>query len=299
MKNISTIIVAKDTPSHINETIASAQELSTEIIILDIGLDQSLRDRLSKIEKVKIIPINEPVPYVELIREKAKAYASSDIILFLDPDEIIPPALAQQLTQHIDQYDVISIPRQNIIFGKWIKYSRWYPDYQIRLFHKDKIVWKTSLHSQPEVHGTEYKIEAKEELSLIHYNYETIDEYFQKALRYAKADAEKMNDITLHSALSKGLSEFMSRFFFQEGYRDGLHGFVLSFLQMMYYPLVFFYVWESKKYEPMSENEILNQSHYFFSNGFWQNSYWQNKVKTNKNIVTKIKLILIRWLTHS
>jgi len=294
MDLITTIIVVKDNPPHLSETIDSVYSFSSEIFIVDIGINIMLKKQLSNKDKVTIIEIKEKVPYVELIREKVKLLAKSEYVLFLDPDETLNPKLITLLESSIGIYDYVKMPRKNIIFGKWIEHSRWWPDYQIRFFKKQQVIWPTEIHKQPSVTGKGLTIEPKEENAIIHYNYESLDEYMQKALRYAKSEANMyINNnvnITLKETVRLSISEFISRFFAHDGYKDGLHGFVLSFLQMFYSFLVYFYWWEMKKY-PQDKSEITTEvSKGYFQQGMIETQHWMDVKKLQKKSI-KEKII--------
>ena len=59
MNDISAIIVVKDNPPHLFETISSVQDFVKEIIVADIGVDSSLLSKLAKNKKVKIVEIKK------------------------------------------------------------------------------------------------------------------------------------------------------------------------------------------------------------------------------------------------
>ncbi len=288
MNEISAIIVAKDNPPHLFETVMSIQDFVKEIIVADIGIDPLILSKLAKNKKVKIVPIKKKVPYVELIREELKQYASQNYLLFLDPDEVLPEELKKILASQYKKYNYIKIPRKNIIFGKWIQHSRWWPDYQVRLFKKDSVTWPKEIHKQPIVKGNGYTIEPEEHYAILHYNYESIDEFMQKMSRYAKSEANELISFSLSEALKKGLSEFISRYFSDEGYKDGVHGFILAFLQMFYYFLVYVYHWESQQYK--QENETHKDIYAFFRNGLHETSHWL----IQKKLVSGIEKFRIR-----
>jgi len=290
---ISGIMVVKGSPRHIEASLSSLQQLVDEVIIADIGMDKGLSEKLSKNTKLRILPL-PPVPYVELIREKLKGQAAHPYVFFLDPDEILSPSLIQMLKTNYEKFDYVSIPRKNIIFGKWIKNSRWWPDYQIRLFRKNAVIWPAQIHHQPTVTGKELKLENTQENAIEHYNYESIDEYIEKATRYAKAEAKEKIDagapFTLSTVIKNALSEYISRFFAEEGYKDGIHGFMLAFLQMFYSFLVYFYYWEMKKRPEVEEKELVSLPETFFKQGVKETHYWmiEKKLKNN-SLVEKIK----------
>ncbi len=297
MNEISAIIVAKDNPPHLFEAIESVQDFVKEIVVADIGIDSLILPKLAKNKKVKIVPIKKKVPYVELIREELKQYASQSHLLFLDPDEILPEELKKILTSKYKQYNYIKIPRKNIIFGKWIEHSRWWPDYQVRLFKKDSVIWPIEIHKQPVVKGNGYTVEAEEKFAMIHYNYESIDEFMQKFSRYAKAEANEFVSFSLADALKKGLSEFISRYFADEGYKDGIHGFILAFLQMFYYFLVYVYYWERQQYR--QESETHKDIYAFFRNGLHETSHWliqEKLVGGIKKLKMKVQTVISKFI---
>lgn len=301
MNNISAIIAAKQSPRYLFDVLDSISSLVSEIIILDIGLDKEYRTGLEKKGGLKLITIAKPVPYIELIREESKQYAHNEYILFLDPDEIISPALAELLTDIYTKHDYISIPRKNMIMQKWIKHSRWWPDRQVRLFKKDAVTWPTQIHQQPLTSGNGFIVEANEELAIIHQSYDSYDDYITKAIRYAKAEAQELvheaAPYYLKTTIRRALSEFISRYFADDGYKDGMHGFVLSFTQMFYYFLVYFYYWEAKKYPQVPVDDITRETRHFFSQGLYETNHWSVKRKTSisaKSFTLRLQNLLLR-----
>jgi len=302
MNDISAIIVVKDNPPHLFETISSVQDFVKEIIVADIGVDSSLLSKLAKNKKVKIVEIKKKVTYVELIREELKQYASEKCLLYLDPDEIFPEKAKEIIKKEIKNYDCFSFPRKNIIFNKWINHSRWWPDYQIRLFKKDCVFWTTNIHSQPKVQGKLFTLPANERYAFTHFNYKNLDEFLSKFFRYAKAEAQNIiesnKNFTFEEAVSKAVSEFIGRFFSHEGYKDGMHGFVLAVMQMFYYFLVYFYIWEKRNYFENEEKTISTWPHRFFSQIFVETGYWLNKKKLISGL-NKVKTKFANFIAKS
>jgi (heptosyl)LPS beta-1,4-glucosyltransferase len=294
MSKISAIIVAKGNPPNIGKAIASVEDLVEEIIIGDLGIDDGLKTKLKGNAKTHMIEIKENVPYIELIREEIKKYASYEYVLFLDPDEELPPGITNTVKENLDHYDYIALPRKNIIFGQWIQHSRWWPDYQIRLFRKNKVIWPRMIHKQPTTEGKGLTLEPKETNAIIHHNYQNLDEYLAKALRYARSEAGEIirekNTLTISSTSKKAVSEFISRYFAHEGYKDGSRGLILALLQMIYYFLVYAYYLENNHYEKGEDNpgDVRN----FFKAGYFETNYWLGRKKLLGKIA-RIKLKII------
>ena len=274
MTKITAIIVVKGSPPQLAQSLESIS-FAYEIIIGAIDLDPTIRKQLESDKKFRVIDIKD-VPFADLVKEDLKQKATGDYILYLDPDEIFPKAAADELTGK-NQYDYFLFPRKNMIFGKWIKHSRWWPDYQLRFFRKKSVIWPKTLHPIPEKKGNGYTFPEEEKFAIFHYNYENLDHFLEKAIRYAKFEAQEIinnkKDYGFQQASSKAISEFMSRFFADEGFKDGMHGLVLSFLQMFYYFLVYFFFWEGTKYaEP--GGKVVPNAHHFFSKGNKEANHW-------------------------
>jgi (heptosyl)LPS beta-1,4-glucosyltransferase len=286
MDKITAVIVAKNHPPYLLKVIESVTELVNSVIIVDIGIEKEFVDQLANLNKVSIIKINEEIPYVELIREKIKNFAKTDYVFFLDPDEVVSPKLKILIKSHLNSYDFFKIPRKNIIFGRWIKHSRWWPDYQTRIFKKNKVVWPKIIHRQPRVSGRGFEVDAREEFALIHHNYRDLDEYLEKARRYAKYEAKELAEekkiFTFSDTVKRSLNEFISRYFAAEGYKDGAQGFILAIFQLIYYFLVYFYYLELKKFKSM---EKIDESE-FFRLGLKEVLHWK-KQKTLKDKLIK------------
>jgi len=299
MTDISVLVVAKNDTEHLFDTINSVVPWTKEVLIIDIGIPKEVLTKLKK-TKVIIIPNKGEVTYADQIRNKITSYASSSYVFFLDPDEILPKDLQEYIQENYQKYDALSFPRKNIIFGKWIQHARWWPDHQLRLYKKKVGTWEPEIHSKPAINGTTHTIEPQEKLAIVHYNYKNLDHYIEKMARYAKAEANdyitQSRKLTISDAFSKGVQEFISRFFAGDGYKDGMHGFILSFLQSIYYPLVYFYYWEQKKYCKVGEDEIATSVQSYYKELFLQSAYWA-PIKGMKSLLSHIQYFIISRLT--
>lgn len=96
--------------------------------------------------------------------------ASSEWVLVVDADEVIPDTLREYLYERIKQTDCpagLYIPRRNFRMGQFL--SSTYPDYQLRFFKREGTVWPPYVHTFPTVQGPTEKIPQKQtELAMIH-----------------------------------------------------------------------------------------------------------------------------------
>ncbi len=282
---ISAIIVNRNEAEKLDNCLLSVKEFADEMIVVDLESTDSSKS-IAKKRGAKFVP-HPLVPIVEEVRQEALKHAKHDWVLFLDPDEEITPdfqAEVKDLFRHEVEFDYLEVPRKNIIFRKWLRHSRWWPDYQVRFFRKEAVFFPKEIHSQPVTKGKAYALPAKESLAIIHTNYQNFEEYFAKNVRYAKTEANRLKKTGkkpgLAETIRKAISEFISRFFAGHGYRDGMHGFALAVLQMFYYFLVHFFYWETEGYvSPEDERELTDHAEGFFRQGYRESLYWQGRRK--------------------
>lgn len=230
--------------------------------------------------------------------------ATGDWILCIDDDEEVPEELAREIHERTQnsglrtQNEIIGfwIPRKNIIFGKWIRHSIWWPDPQLRLFRRGKGRF-------PEKHVHEYlQVEGKNgrfEAALIHYNYDTIDQYLSKmSAIYTDSEVGKLvaygYRVSWVDALRFPISDFLKTYFAQAGYKDGLHGLVLSLLQAFYALVVFAKLWEKERF---SEREMpLSDVVQELSRVGCEMRYWTltGQIKEERNLWRLIWLKFLR-----
>ena len=104
---------------------------------------------------------------------------NSSWVIYLDPDEIIPPETADWIREMIQtsSHAAFYFPRKNYMLGHWLKYGGQYPDFQLRLFRRGKARFPCKhVHERLEVSGTI----GKSTFDLLHYPYRTLEQVVNK-----------------------------------------------------------------------------------------------------------------------
>ncbi len=228
-----------------------------EIIVVDMDSTDSTK-KIAKQYTDKVY--NHPyVGYVEPARNFAIAKAAGPWVLIVDVDERIPRSLSSKLVDiaNNDEADFVRVPRKNLVFGQWLKYSRWWPDYNIRFFKKGYVEWQDAIHRPPITTGQGINLEADPEFALLHHHYTSLDEYLERMIRYSNQQAKELlaegYKFSLTDLISKPIGEFLSRFFAGEGYKDGLHGLILAVLQAFSTFIVYLKVWQEEGFTPQKD----------------------------------------------
>lgn len=275
---ISIVISAYNEEKKIKDCLASVKNLADEIIFID----NSSVDKTAEIaEKYTSKVFTRPNDPVMLNRNKNFGFekASGDWILSVDADERITLELAKEIRRKIVSFtfNAYEIPRKNIIFGKWIKNSIWWPDFNLRLFRRGKGKFPLKhVHEKLEVIGGVGRLENP----MIHFNYETVSQFLTKMDKtYTESETENFiksgKSIYWHDAIRWPVNDFVKTFFFQRGYKDGLHGLVLSLLQAFYMLVFFIKVWEKKEnFKDLTPNNFLQEVVKEFSKTAKDIRYW-------------------------
>lgn len=264
MTKISVVINTWNEEKNIERCLKSVK-WADEIIVVDMeSTDKTVE--IAKKYGAKVFS-HKYTGYVEPARNFALSKATGDWVLILDADEEIPPALAEKLRKIAEENkcDFVRLPRKNIIFSKWIKNSRWWPDYNIRFFKKGKVTWSDKIHSVPMTRGERKDLEAKEEDAIAHDHYQLISQYLERLNRYTKVQARELINqgyqFAWQDLLTKPTGEFLSRFFAGEGYKDGLHGLVLALLQAFSELIKYLKAWEAQGFmaQELPFNDFISE----------------------------------------
>jgi hypothetical protein len=98
-------------PENIRETLDSVKDFVSELIIADIGIDAKLLKERCIHPKIITIPgrCRTLSSYGTDKKEAKEQY-----VLFLDPDEVIPPALWNEWAAHYRECDYVETRAKNI-----------------------------------------------------------------------------------------------------------------------------------------------------------------------------------------
>jgi len=251
---ISVVINTLNEEENLPRALASVKNLADEFIVVDMHSTDKTVD-IAKEFGAQFYS-HEKTGYVEPARNFAIDKATKEWILILDADEEVSDSLAIKLKQIVKnpQADYYRLPRKNINFRRWIKNSRWWPDFNIRFFRKGTVSWSEIIHSVPMTTGKGLDLPAEEKYAILHYNYTSISKYIERMNRYTDVQArvllQKEYKFVWRDLIRKPLQEFLSRYFAGEGYKDGLHGLSLALLQAFSELTLYLKIWQSEQFKP-------------------------------------------------
>lgn len=244
MKNISVIIITKNEEHNIRECLESVL-WANEIIVVDSGSTDSTLD-IAKEYGVKIIKKE----WGGFAQQKSAALnaATNKWVLSIDADERVTFGLRDEIINlNENEFSGYYIKRENYFYKKKITTCGWDKDKQIRLFVKKK----TSVTNKMVHEG--FIVDGKVGILnnyILHYTFRNISSTIEKINHYSTLSAieykDKNIEVTIVKIISHTISAFLRYFFSLKGYKDGMHGFLISIFNSLTTLLHYSKLWEIK-----------------------------------------------------
>ncbi|MDU2063340.1 MAG: glycosyltransferase family 2 protein [Sporomusaceae bacterium] len=232
--SVSVIILAKNEEKNIEACIQSALFADEVIVIDDFSTDRTveLAKQLGATIYQHSMNGNWGAQQTYAIEQ-----AKTDWIFFLDADERIPAALAEEVRAAVDRNEKYAylVPRLNHAMGKPLYHGGWYPDYGFHLMPREDFHVEGFVHPQF-VHPYQSR---KLKNHIIHYTYSSWEQYFNKLNNYTRLAAEKnygkgKRCSFWRDIVARPLFAFVKMYLLQGGWRDGKIGFILASFHLTY-----------------------------------------------------------------
>ena len=294
MNKITVVISTYNEEKNIKDCLLSVK-WADEIIVVD-GKSQDKTKEIALELGAKVYSVDNNL-MLNINKNYGFDKSSGEWILSLDADERISEELKRELLENINNKFVgYRIPRKNTIFGKWIQYGLWWPDFQVRFFKKEKGKFPCKhVHEYLMVEGEIGELKNP----LIHYNYTSISQFLHKLdTVYTENEVDNFiktgKQIAWQDAIRWPIRDFLKIFFAQRGYKDGVHGLVLAMLQAFYNLVFFAKIWESQGFKENTINiKELEKEIKILKN---EETYWltQTEINNSNNLIKRTWLKIKR-----
>jgi glycosyltransferase involved in cell wall biosynthesis len=244
---VTVTIITLNEADHIAAAIDSAS-WADEIVLVDSGST----DETVAIARSKGVRIDARAwtGYVDQ-KNFAAGLASHDWILSLDADERITPLLAAEVRSLLGtepQYRGYRVPRVTHHFGRWVRTTDFYPDYQTRLYDRRAGRWKGQyVHESVSVDGETGRLTNE----LEHYSYRDLRDHLDRINHYTTLAARQMHENGRRSGplhlLVHPPAAFLRNYVLRRGFLDGTAGLTLSIVNSYAVFLKFAKLWESQR----------------------------------------------------
>ena len=234
MSAISVVIIVRDAVKTLADTLASLNAFQ-EVIVYDNGSTDGSVAIAQQFENVTLVK-GQFLGYGET-KNYAASFASHNLILSLDADEVLTPELVQEIAQLQAQWQphwVGSVPRLNFFLGKPIWFGDWRNDRVLRLYDRRHHQFcHRSVHESLSV-NREMTVVKRLRHRLFHHTVETLSQSLQKMDRYSELYAQEkmaLGEQGLHPWLCflKAQFAFFRCYLLRGGCLDGWRGLLLAY----------------------------------------------------------------------
>ena len=230
---LSVVVITKNEATNLAACLESVS-WADEIVILDSGsTDETLSIAKKYTEKVYS---NVDWPGFGVQRQRAQSYANGEWVFAIDADERVSPQLKEQLLNAVngdDRTKIYAVPRLTWAFGSYIRHSGWYPDYVVRLYHRDTASYDNALVHEKVTYGEDIEL-VRLTGDLYHYTFENLEQWVNKTAMFAAAWAKERHQRgkrgSLFAAIVHAGSYFVKTYLLRRGFLDGQAGLLLALL---------------------------------------------------------------------
>jgi glycosyltransferase involved in cell wall biosynthesis len=160
--------------------------------------------------------------------------ARNNWIFSLDGDERVSVELQNEI-KSMSSFDTIyagfRVPRVAFFMGRWIRHGDWYPDYQLRLYNRQKGKWQGGrVHESVKLEGPTGYLKGE----IQHYLYNTLSDYLRRLDTYSSLAAldygERGKNTNAWKLLAHPSVTFVKAYLAKGGILDGTPGLMVAIM---------------------------------------------------------------------
>jgi len=244
---LSVVVITLNEEERIRETLASVA-WADEIVVIDAGSEDKTVALAREFTDHVII---HPWQGFAAQKNYGIEQATGEWILSLDADEQVEPALRAEIATVLSAREASAgyrIARRNVMWGRFIRHGRLYPDWQLRLFRRGRGRFvERAVHESVQVDGDVGRLVAP----LLHRSYRDVGDFLRRADRYSTLAADDWvragRPFHAIELVTAPLGRFVSMFVLHRGFLDGWRGFLLAVLYAYYVFIRSAKIWEKVK----------------------------------------------------
>ena len=233
MPRISAYVIAYNEAEKIEAALRSLA-WADEIVVAD---SFSTDGTVAICERYGARVIQVPFEGFGKLRNAALDALGGDWVFSLDADERCTPAAAREIratVERADAADAYRVPRRNYVFGRWMRFSGYTPDYrQPQLFRRGRLRYtEDAVHETYVLQG---RLETLEE-PIAQIPFRDLAQMLHKMQRYSTLGTQRLRmrgaPATMSGALAHGVAAFLRHYVMQLGFLDGWAGFIIAFANL-------------------------------------------------------------------
>jgi glycosyltransferase involved in cell wall biosynthesis len=189
--------------------------------------------------------------YINSAKQKnwAAPQCTHEWVFQIDTDETLEAGAREEIQASLsaigDEVHAFKLPRRNHVLGHWMRRAGIYPDYQTRLFRKDRGRWiEREVHAHIVVSGEVRTLKHH----IMHYGMPTISKQLRNLDRYTRYEADELRKQGIGfrwtAVIVRPWLIFLHRYVWLKGFLDGWRGLILCSYVAFYVFLSHAKLWE-------------------------------------------------------
>jgi hypothetical protein len=179
----------------------------------------------------------------------AHSQATKEWVLLVDADERVTTELRDEICQALahdgNKYSGYALPRLVFYLNRWWWRGGWYPDYDVRLFRRERAAWGGSdPHEKIVMDGKVRRLRNP----LHHFTYRNMQDHLQRINRFTSISSGELKKSgrpwRLADALFRPAGRFCRSYFLKRGFMEGFAGFYVAVTAAVYVFLKYAKLWE-------------------------------------------------------
>lgn len=242
---ISAVVLTKNEEKNIARCLASLQWCDEIIVIDDYSIDKTV-----EIAKKANATVYQRSLNGDFARQRnfGLTKAKNDWVLFIDADEVVSKDLAdemyQQTSQFLTRVNGFSVKREDVMWGRTLRFGEVGNIRLVRLARRDKGEWVGKVHEVWQVTGPLSGLKH----SLQHYPHRTVAEFLSEVNTYSTlrsqelfAQKRKTNFVEI---VAYPKAKFFLNYIVKQGFRDGIPGLIVALMMSFHSFLVRGKLWQ-------------------------------------------------------
>lgn len=231
MNKLSAVIITLNEERNIGRCLQSLVGVADEVVVVDSYSTDATPEICSR-HGARLVS-HEWEGYVAT-KNYGNQLAENDLILSIDADEALSPALMESIRNLKNQAmgnSAFSMNRLMNYCGQWIRHGAWYPDTKVRIFDRRKARWTgKKVHETLELAPDTEVVQLDGDL--YHYSFYTTEEHLRQSEKFARLAAEEMAEAGKKSRWLQAVThtgwKFLRDYLLKAGFLDGKNGFTIS-----------------------------------------------------------------------
>jgi hypothetical protein len=226
MNSIKVIIIHKDDSQNLDRCLKSIKEAGDSFIMVDF-IDSDKASQFCRSNEIRYLK-NEPSA-INLLLAEHKDDKKDEFVFLIGSNEYISVILKNNLIRLKDKLksDIYRFIVRKNYYGRWMKHSGLYPNWEVRLFRQKKVAWiGNTIKLKPRYRSNaEYDTFVGEIYSMVYTN---IFNHIDQVNKATETEAELLlvlgRKTNAFKIIFKPFSQFMKLFVVQMGFLDGFYG---------------------------------------------------------------------------